>query len=304
MQTKECEYIEEIAKYGNISKAAGILGIDQSTLTKFLQRKEDELGVPLFHRIGKQFFPTQAGECYLEQSKKMLRLCQELDWRIRQIKAEKRGELRIGVTYSRIGYICSVVLPALQKEFPELYISVDVDKNDRLLEKIQRRTLDVGFINYKVIQPGIWYQFISRDEMVLWTCRGSDLEKKSIQHSDYPYPCIELKQWISQPFIMVEEDTWTGRFVRRFFLRHHVEPNIVARVGELQSARHLVKSEIGISVGIGVDNGIGQDEISYLSVKEMEQAYLLFGAAAPREVAGRAEVQYAVKLVRSTYKFK
>ena len=48
MNVKDYRYIVEIAEQKSISKAAAVLYITQSALTRFLQRVEEELGAALF----------------------------------------------------------------------------------------------------------------------------------------------------------------------------------------------------------------------------------------------------------------
>ena len=59
-------YVQAIARCGNISKAAESLYISQPSLSKFLQKLEEQVGTPLFERINKRMIPTYAGEQFLE----------------------------------------------------------------------------------------------------------------------------------------------------------------------------------------------------------------------------------------------
>ena len=64
---KGIEYILEVARCGGITKAAENLFITPSALSKFVQAREAELQVKLFHRVGKRFVLTQAGEYYVQK---------------------------------------------------------------------------------------------------------------------------------------------------------------------------------------------------------------------------------------------
>ena len=66
---KNVQYILEVAKCGGITKAANNLYITPSALSKFVQAREEELNVQLFHRIGKRFVLTAAGEYYVYERK-------------------------------------------------------------------------------------------------------------------------------------------------------------------------------------------------------------------------------------------
>ena len=55
---KGIEYILEVARCGGITKAAENLFITPSALSKFVQARESEFQVKLFHRVGKRFVLT------------------------------------------------------------------------------------------------------------------------------------------------------------------------------------------------------------------------------------------------------
>lgn len=52
---KNIQYILEVARCGGITKAANKLYITPSALSRFVQARENELNVLLFHRVGKRF---------------------------------------------------------------------------------------------------------------------------------------------------------------------------------------------------------------------------------------------------------
>lgn len=89
---RDFEYITEIARYGSISKAAEALYLSQPTLTKFLQRVEREAGQPLFHRVGKRFVLTPAGEVYVARAKSILQLEHQLQQELSDLAAMRSGQ--------------------------------------------------------------------------------------------------------------------------------------------------------------------------------------------------------------------
>ena len=72
MELHELDYFVTIAQLGNITKAAQQLYVSQPTLTKSLQRLEEEVGLPLFQRTGRRLVLTYAGERYLARAKELL----------------------------------------------------------------------------------------------------------------------------------------------------------------------------------------------------------------------------------------
>ena len=74
MEMKFVTYFMAIAKYRNLSKAADYLFVSQSTLSQFLAREEQELGVKLVSRNRSELTLTHAGELYEETCRNMMEL--------------------------------------------------------------------------------------------------------------------------------------------------------------------------------------------------------------------------------------
>ena len=66
MDTRQIEYILQIAEENNITHAAAKLFITQSALNQQLIKLENELGTPLFHRSRTNWHLTEAGMIYVE----------------------------------------------------------------------------------------------------------------------------------------------------------------------------------------------------------------------------------------------
>ena len=95
MNIKDYRYIVEIAEQESISKAAAVLYITQSALTKFLQRIEEELGAPLFFRRGNRLALTEIGQYYVAKGRRIIELDYELELDISKIKRTSISALAI-----------------------------------------------------------------------------------------------------------------------------------------------------------------------------------------------------------------
>ena len=62
MELKNLRTFQTVVDRGSYQKAAEYLGYTQSTVTVHIQQLEEELGVPLFQRVGRRMTLTQAGE--------------------------------------------------------------------------------------------------------------------------------------------------------------------------------------------------------------------------------------------------
>ena len=67
MMIDKMDYIFAIAREQNLTRAAKRLFVAQSTLTMYLNRVEQELGIKLFDRSKTPILPTPAGALCIEE---------------------------------------------------------------------------------------------------------------------------------------------------------------------------------------------------------------------------------------------
>jgi LysR family transcriptional activator of nhaA len=67
-------YFHEVAKEGNLTRAANRINLSQSALSIQIRQLEERLGHPLFDRIGRQLVLTEVGRIVLDRAP-LLRPC-------------------------------------------------------------------------------------------------------------------------------------------------------------------------------------------------------------------------------------
>ncbi|MGW0037802.1 LysR family transcriptional regulator [Gordonia sp. NPDC003376] len=73
MELRQIEYFLAVVEHGGIGGASAALGVTQPTVSQALRALERELGVPLFHRIGRGMVPSSAGRALVGSSRQIMR---------------------------------------------------------------------------------------------------------------------------------------------------------------------------------------------------------------------------------------
>lgn len=122
----------EVVESGGFSAAARKLRMQQSTVSRVIGDLEADYKTALLTRTTRKMVLTEAGHTFLAESRKILAEVDDLQGRMRRIREEPRGLLRIGLptTFGRL-----FVVPALA-EFKVKYpdISLEVHLEDRLVD--------------------------------------------------------------------------------------------------------------------------------------------------------------------------
>jgi LysR family transcriptional regulator for bpeEF and oprC len=120
---------------GSLTKAAGALGVAQSTVSKQIAHLELRLGARLLNRTSRGFSLTAAGQDYYESALRLIEDFEEAEARIGHGQAAPAGMVRIAAPAG----LCSTYLLPRLPEFLARYpdVSVEFDVSERFVSLIE-----------------------------------------------------------------------------------------------------------------------------------------------------------------------
>jgi DNA-binding transcriptional LysR family regulator len=144
MEIRHLITLKAIVDKGGFAKAATHLGYAQSTVTSHIQALEQELGVPLFDRIGKKVQLTEVGEHFLSHAVDMIQLYTKAK-DVFKMEKEETGTLRIGAPESLTIYRLPLIIQSFRKRYPKINIIMKSGTCWELREELRRGELDIAF---------------------------------------------------------------------------------------------------------------------------------------------------------------
>ncbi len=96
MNLEQLRYFVTVAQLENISRAAEVFHLSQSSLSKNIMKLESELGTPLFERNGKRITLNAAGTRFLEGSLLILQEADRTTADLQLLSGEEAPTIRIG----------------------------------------------------------------------------------------------------------------------------------------------------------------------------------------------------------------
>ncbi len=129
MDLKQLRYFTTVAQLQNVSKAAEILHISQSSLSKQIARLETELGVLLFDRNGKKIRLNPAGMRFYDYSNLVLRETRNTEDDLRYLVRSRDCRIRIGAAGIPPGFL------SIMTEFAALHPETEFILNTRIEEE-------------------------------------------------------------------------------------------------------------------------------------------------------------------------
>lgn len=111
MELAELQVFVTVANERSFSRAATRLHRTQPAISQAVRRLEDELGERLFDRSAKDGKLTEAGRVLLDYAQRLMRLADEAEGAVRELRDLQRGRIMVGANEAAV----HVLLPLLAR---------------------------------------------------------------------------------------------------------------------------------------------------------------------------------------------
>jgi LysR family nitrogen assimilation transcriptional regulator len=136
-----------VANTGSFSKAAQILGVTQSSMSKRIFQLELQLGHRLFERHGRGASMTDAGRLLVRHAESLLRDADQLAQVIGGELSQAQGTVRLALQASISWTLMQHLQPALQQNYPQIHLQVVEAPTRQVVDLIQEGRVDLGVLS-------------------------------------------------------------------------------------------------------------------------------------------------------------
>ena len=249
MDVREFQYIVTIAEHKSITKAATKLYVTPSALSKFVQNKEQEMGVQLFKRIGKQFIPTYAGEKCVESAQQILAINAKMGNEMEQLASHGKGRIRLAFHSSWSDFFFMIIYPQFLKKYPGVDLKLYEVNNDQMLQIMDNGELDIAIVSATWKEHSRYRcESLRTQQIVVAVSDNHPLLEKAVKKPGYTYPYIEAAQLALYPIIMRHSYQQTWAMMNILFHEHGFEPQVVLETSSRENALRAVEYGVGLTI--------------------------------------------------------
>lgn len=150
MELRHLITLKTIVEKGGFKKAAEHLGYAQSSVTTHIKELEEEIGKPLFDRLGRKVVLTHYGEQFLPSAIKII----ELYSQALNTDDEPTGDLIIGISESLTIDRVPPILLEYKKSYPKVNLSLRSIDTYNVVSNLQNGDIDLAL----VLEKDAWSQ--------------------------------------------------------------------------------------------------------------------------------------------------
>ena len=288
MELAELRVFLRVAAERSFSRAAMKLHRTQPAVSQAVRRLEEAVGERLFDRTTKDATLTDAGRLLRDYADRLLRLSEEAEAAVKELRDLRRGRVLIGVIEAS-GH---VVLPLIQRfrdAHPLVHVDVRRIPARQLGAEVAQGSLDFGVLTFQPAEPRLGSVVLGHDELVM------------LVHPSHPLARareVTLAECGRQTVIAHNDPSHVRDRVLRLFEQHHIPANILVSLPSLEGIKRAVAMQMGVALlpRRCAESEIARGDLVALKVPEIRlrrQVRLVYRKASERSHASNAFLSIA-----------
>lgn len=296
MNLNQLYYFQKIAKLQHYHQAAKELNISQPSLSRSISNLEEELGVSLFQKNGRNIELTKYGRIFLEHVNRILDEINIAENKMKSLAGSRSGHIDIGYVFPLAKtYIPRMVRSFLnQEQNHEITFSLSQEITSQLIVDLKAEKYDIIFGSYVPEEPKIEFIPVVNQEMVIITPPEHPLKHKS---------SLVLEDLLSYPVIGYDRTSGLGQYTHSIYRQNHMNPSIAFETSDENAIASLVAEDFGIGFVAHVESLREYDiEILHLAnMKPYHTVYMAYLKDKPMIPAVRKFIDFVKKTIDRIY---
>ncbi len=153
MNLRQLEHLIALAELGSFTRAAERLHLTQSALSRSIQTLEEELGAPLFDRIGKRSELTPLGQAVLARARRIALETTEIQRSAELLGHGEEGEIRVGLGSGPGALLMVPLLKHVAGLYPRVRVSVERGSTEMQVQRLRAREVDALVVDVRRVAP-------------------------------------------------------------------------------------------------------------------------------------------------------
>lgn len=242
MNTQQLESFVQVAENLSFARAAEILNITQSAVSRQINSLEEELDTKLFHRSTRTVSLTPAGISFLNDAKEVLGKLQLASQKLKSHSTSNIQPLSIGYAYESTLPFLTPILRKCRKQMPEIHPFLRIVPSRIILTLFANGEIDLlfGFKDDLSMRDGFYYHELAQVPVSCALPAAHPFVAKDV---------IQKKDLLSETIVICNNFAIPAQIAEiQNSLRHQFSPESAYYCENPQTALALIKAGYGIGI--------------------------------------------------------
>lgn len=243
MNLNQLYYFKTVAQLEHFRYAAELLNISQPSLSYAISSLENELGVHLFEKQGRNVSLTKYGKVFLNYVTNALDTLDEGKKQLQSFASSHSGHIDIAyiapLSFRYVPETARNFLNQPQYKDHDITFTFKQAFTPTIIDGLKSGKFDIGFCSYIENEPLIHFEPICEQELVAIVPPSHTLA-----HLDR----INLKQLEPYPFVGYAKESGLGRLIHKIFKEANLKPHFICEGEDETALLGLVAQNFGVSI--------------------------------------------------------
>jgi len=230
-----------VAEELHFGRAALRLNMTQPPLSRQIQILERVLDVVLLERSNRTVKLTPAGQSFLSEARRMLKLAESAALLAKRVANGKAGSINIGFTATSAYSYVPELVAACRRELPDVEIALKEMVSGDQLKRLGSGEIDIGLLRPPIPRTGLSAFRVTSEPLIAAVPAGHALARAE---------AIAIEDLAAEPFIMYApyEARYFHDLLVELFSRAGLVPNYVQHLAQIHSILAMVHSGVGVAL--------------------------------------------------------
>jgi LysR family transcriptional regulator, low CO2-responsive transcriptional regulator len=234
---RQLQIFEAAARSLSFSRAAQELHVTQPGISMQIKELEASAGLPLFERIGKKLYVTEAGRELLRHVHDIQRSLKDVDETFDSLKGLRGGRISVAVV-STARYFAPQMLARFRKLHPAVQIELHVNNREVVVEQLIGNAVDLSIMGSPPQSVETVANPFARHPLVIIAATDHPLARRRR---------IPLASLVGETFIVRESGSGTRSAMEHFFAEQNVDVRVDMEMASNETIKQAVMAGMGLS---------------------------------------------------------
>ena len=226
----------EVARVEHLGRAAEVLQADQSTVSRKIARLEEEVGVPLFERIGRSIRLTQAGRRFVAKAERLLEDLRDAIADAEGAVSAETGQVHIGFLHTVGARWLPERLARFLRAYPGVRFVLEEGTAAEVVSGVIAGDFDLGIVGPPPSVPDLEIHPLFRERVAVVVPAAHRLVGRS---------SCTLEDVAREPLILPRSRSGLRKVIDDAFAVQGLSPQVAYEGDDLAIVQGLVEAGLG-----------------------------------------------------------
>jgi len=237
-QDKQVGYLYEVGNQGGIRRAADILGVNASVVSRQIAQLERALQLPLLERRGRNVVLTEAGRLLAEDYFVSRMRREKLESQLKDLRHMRGGTLSVRIGGGLITAFIEGVMREFAQSYPQVFVDIVVGSMQEMMNDIVSGEADMALAFGPIGTPEL------KRHSFKW---GPICAVVAPQHPVASLASITIEALTAHPLIALTENFGLQRHMNAMFKSQGLQFHPAYRCNLFSTAMNLSQAGLGVS---------------------------------------------------------